>query len=149
MQIYGPGADGTAAGKTDPGLPETRQQRTEHQYRGTHGPDQIVRRFDAADIAGVNGKRRLVTIDIGAENGQEFFCRCNIAQGRNICEVMFPGGEQCRKQQGQGRIFGATDPDLTLEAFSSMNDNLIQTRYLLLKGSIRPSRDVDKTHLFE
>ena len=92
VQVDGTGADGATAGKRYPGLAKARQERPEHQDRGTHGAHQVIGRLEAVQVRRVDlddvsfslhaGPQLLENLDGGVDVAQEGDIADLVAAGR-------------------------------------------------------------------
>ncbi|CFN67231.1 Uncharacterised protein [Bordetella pertussis] len=107
-----PLADRAAARQADAGLAEAGQQRAQHQDRGAHGLDQLVRRFQVVDLVGLQGDGAVAgAFGAHAHAAQQAQRGRGVVQLRHIAQHERLGGEQAGAQDGQGRVLGARDGD--------------------------------------
>ncbi|MCY1538693.1 hypothetical protein D9M68_742460 [compost metagenome] len=118
--VHGALADGAAAGQTDAGFAEARQQRTQHQDRSPHGLDQVVGGFQLVDLVGLQ-RDRAVRGALGAhahaaqqaQHGGGVVQMRHVAEGQGVC------GQQAGAQDRQGRVLGAGNGDFAVQARTS------------------------------
>ena len=101
MDVDGTGADGTAARQRHIGLAEPRQQRSEHEDRGAHGLDEVVRRDRLAHGARVDlDVHALIDGHRSAHATEQLDHGGDVLQVRHIADRHGLGGEQRRGEDG-------------------------------------------------
>ena len=139
MDVDRAGADGTAARQRHIGLPEARQQRSEHKDRGAHGLDEVVWcdrltqsvRVDLDIHALIDGHR-------DAHPTEQLDHGGDILQVRHIADRHRLGGEQRRGEDRQSGVLGARHPDLALERGAARDLQLVHDDYAQA-GRSRPA----------
>ncbi len=115
MEIDRSGPDGTPARQRNRRLPEPGEERPQHQDRGPHGLDQVIRRFGAGRGGGLDHDLITALMNGRPELGQHVSHRLDVADAGNIGDDAFVGSQEGRSQNREGRVFGAADRDLPHE----------------------------------
>ena len=93
MEVDRPRPDRAAARQRDPGLPPPRHERTQHQDRCPHGPDQVIRGLAVGDISGMDTDG-LPALDLHPEAAQQFLDRLDVRQIRDVAKGALSIDEQ-------------------------------------------------------
>ena len=129
VDVHRPRADGAAAGQRHVGAAESRQQRPEHQDRGTHRLDQLVGREVFADRARIDlDAHALVDRHRHAHAAEQFDRRGDVLQVRHVADRHRPVGQQRAGQDRQRRILGAGDAHFALERNAALDLEFIHAR---------------------
>ncbi len=123
--VDGPRADGAAAGERHPRRAEAREERAQHEHRGPHLLHQLVGRLGAAHRRAANLHHRGLDGGLGAHEAQEGPHRLDIAQPRNIPKRTRPLREQGGREDGQGRVFRARNPDRSVQGQGPLDDQVV------------------------
>ena len=116
VDVDRPRTDGAAPGQRHVGAPEAREQRPEHQDRGTHGLDQLVRRKVFANGPGIDLDAHALVDGHGhAHAAEQLDGRGDVLQVRHVADRYRPVGQQCAGQNRQRRVLGTGYADFTLE----------------------------------
>ncbi len=94
-------ADGATSGQAHPRLPESRQQGPEHQHRGAHGLDQLIRRLVVIHRCGTEADLPAVLFDLSAQAAQQLGQGTHIHELRCVVQLHRLGGEQRGGNQRQ------------------------------------------------
>ena len=125
MQIDGSGPDGASTGKGDTGFFQPGDQRAEYENRGSHFSHQIVRGFWIGKISSIDGNTIFCRLNRGAMVLQQNTCALNILEIRHIGIGIFPVCQQRRHQNGQRRIFGAADDNVSGKPAAAVDNDFI------------------------
>ena len=119
-------ADRAPTGQRNAGLTATRQQRSQHQHRGTHGLDQLIRCKRIIQAAGIQlDAEFFVDRNPHAHLCQQRQHRRHVVQMRHVRNTQRFGAEDGRAQYRQSGVFCAGDTHLALERDAALDDQLV------------------------
>ena len=126
MQVYRAGTDGAAAGQGNARLAEASQQWSQHQHRGAHGLDQIIGGLMAVDAGGIDLHHMPVAFNLCTEGFQDLDGGIDVTQKRHVADLVHSGRQDSGDKDRQRGILGTADRDLSLQLFSTLDDELVQ-----------------------
>ena len=119
-------ANGAAARQGDFGMAEAGQQRSERQHRGAHGLDQFVRGFGRVQRAGIQVQQTIFsTFGLHPHVADQLEHGGHVLEARHIAQRHRLGGQQAGAQLGEGRVLGARNGDLALQAAAAANQEFV------------------------
>ena len=119
-------ADRAPTGQRNAGLTATRQQRAQHQHRGTHGLDQLIRCKRIIQAAGIQlDAEFFVDRNPHAHLCQQRQHRRHVVQMRHVRNTQRFGAKDGRAQYRQSGVFCAGDTHLALERDAALDDQLV------------------------
>ncbi|MNF44971.1 hypothetical protein D3C84_260930 [compost metagenome] len=128
VQVDRTRTDGAATGQGHFGLTETGHHRAEHQDGRTHGLDQLVRRHQGLDAAGVDFDRQLlVDHRLHAHATEEFDHGGDVMQMRQVGHGDRGVGQEGGGQDRQRGVLGAGNADLAIEALTAGNNQFVHS----------------------
>ncbi|GBF30285.1 hypothetical protein MnTg04_00223 [bacterium MnTg04] len=108
-----------------------RQHRAEHQDRGPHRLDEVVRRFEFGDRRRVNlDGHILVNRDAYTHAPQQFDAGGHVVQVRDIVQPDRLVSQQGSREYRQGGVFCAGNANLACQPFAAIDQQGIQNQPL-------------------
>ena len=139
VQVDRTRADGATAGQRHFGLTETGDHRAEYQDRGAHGLDQLVRRDQGLDGAGIDFDRELLVDDrLHAHAAEQLDHGGDVVQVRQVAHGDRGIGQQGGGEDRQRGVLRAGNTDFAVEADTAGDDQFVHSG-LGLKNA-RPRR---------
>jgi hypothetical protein len=122
MLVDRPHTDRAAARQGDARGAVAGDQRTQHQHRGAHGRDQLVRRQIAGHVLDGDGDLAAATSDRGAVGLEQLQHRADVTQVGDVRERQRARGQQRGGQRGQRCIFGGAGRHFTPEWYAALDE---------------------------
>ena len=120
VQVNRSGTDGTATRQGDFGFAKMCHQRAKHQYGGAHGLYQLVRCMEVLDGVGVHFNTHLfVNEQLHPHATEQLDHGGNIVQVRQVADGNRLIRQQCRRQNGQGRVLGTGNANFAIQGLST------------------------------
>ena len=132
VQIHRAGADRAAAGQRYPRLPDTGQQRAEHEDGGAHFADDVVGCLGIRDRAADRQHPPGIAhgIDGDAVLRQQRAHGLDVGEARHIAEYQAIRRQQPRRHQRQGGVLCPADRDFTRQRPSAANSDPVHCHIL-------------------
>jgi hypothetical protein len=120
-------ADGAPPGQRHAGTTEARQQGAEHQDRGAHGFDQLIRRIGVDGVGRLQDHATALTQGFGLHTHvvEQLAHGRHIAQTRHVLKGHRIAGQQRGAKFGQRGVFGTRDDDLAVEGLAAGDAELV------------------------
>ena len=135
VQVHWPRAPGASARQRNPRLAEGSQQRPQHIDARAHFAHQIVRRFGAAQVCGVDDHEVVGKFGARAEAFEDGGEKAHILQVGHVVDDRAAAGQQRGGHEGQNRVFGAADGNFPVQGSRSFDDKTIHVLSLLREKS--------------
>ena len=141
VQVDRARANGATARQGHFGLTETGDHRAQHQDRGAHGLDQLVRCNQGLDGARVDLDRQLfVDHRLDAHAAEQLDHGGDVVQVRQVAHGDRAVGQQGRRQNRQGCVLRARNADLAIKASAASNNQFVHWNLAATLAQVRSAQ---------
>ena len=125
MQVDRAHADRASAGQRDPHVAGARQQRPQHEHRGAHRLDQLVRRVGGADPARFDHRFARPRRKERADVAYDLLHRPDVGHVRQVRQAYRFRSQQGGGQARKSRVLGSGGRDLSLQPARPLDDETV------------------------